>query len=177
MVFLVELEKKDKEYINLMNSDWFYNSNKQNILWVNKIINPKNKKKYNNYKSSLLTKTEIKNVYHGTTKNSFNNILQNGFINGYNKKSFYGVGSYFAKHPDFSYNNYSKDDVEQNRYLIVADICYEKIKAGSINECAIDKNICFTDYILFPGIYVIPNDDAILLKYLICFNSNLVSAI
>lgn len=177
MVFLIELNEKDGEYIKLMNSNVFFKSNKKNILWVNKIVNPKNKKSYNNYKNSLVKKTEINNIYHGSDKDSFNNILQNGFMCGYNRNSVYGRGSYFSKNPDFSYDNFSKRDYENNKYLIVVDICFTETKLGDNNYETNDKNICFVNSIFYPAVYVIPNDDAILLKYIICYNNEICSEI
>jgi hypothetical protein len=175
MVFLLGLNESEKEYQDLINSDTFFSKNKKNILWINKVVNPKNNKKYNIYKKSLTCVTEVKNVYHGSNKDSYNNILQNGFNCLYNRTSAYGKGSYFAKNPDLSYNNFSKIDYEQNKYLIVVDICFEKIKLGTQNDISNEKNLCFTNSEYLPTIYVIPNDDAICLKYLICMNEEIAN--
>jgi RNA:NAD 2'-phosphotransferase (TPT1/KptA family) len=76
MVFLLPINENEyKEVIK----DYKFNPIKKDILWINKIVNPKNKKKYEINKLLMKNYYEVKNVYHGSNRNSLNRILMDGF--------------------------------------------------------------------------------------------------
>jgi hypothetical protein len=169
MVFLINIQPESEEWNKIVNNSTFLKKNKTGILWMDKVVNPINKKKYCKTKAEMQNTQETQNLYHGSTERGFNGILENGFKSQYNTVSAFGKGSYFAKNCEYSYDDrYSRTNKKNERFIIVVDICYENMELGSSCKFLENPNNCFVNCTVFPTIYVVENDDAILLKYIIC---------
>ena len=174
MVFLININISSEEYQNILISCSWLKNNQQNILWIDKVVHPKFKKRYDSYKESLDTQTkEVYPLFHGSTENSFNHILKKGFMSCYNRVSVYGVGSYFATDASNSYKNYSNLNSEKSKYLFICRICFLEKQQGKNNEIIDNPNNVFVNNLLNPTIYSVPNDSAILIEYVVCFNESI----
>ncbi len=142
------------------------------ILYIDKIINEKLEYKFRLYLNELRNKREedeisIKRVFHGTKATNINSISNNGFKSSLNARSAYGKGSYFSTRANYS-KDYSDNDLDDISYLFVCDIIVGK--RGYLSK---DKGIDIgVDNINNPTIYVCPNDNSCIPRFIVGFYKN-----
>ena len=154
------------------------------ISYVLRIENPDCSNKYQaKLESSHLYKTtEEKYLFHGTNSDYVVPILQNGFKAELNRNSAYGRGTYLAKTAAYS-KSYSQvspylyrtsnrnSQIQMDTpitYMFVCSALLGKVgKFGS--DQPIDSSIADSgvDNFCNPEIYVIPDDDRVLPRYLV----------
>ena len=96
---------------------------------------------YNTYKKNLCKrdgKDSERIVFHGTTKETVNKIMTQGFNRSFCGKNatVYGNGVYFATNIDYSLQTqYSKPDQDNYQYIIITKICFvQNFNRGTFNQ-------------------------------------------
>lgn len=93
----------------------------------------------------------IKEMFHGTKAQYVESIIVQGLKASYNRTSAYGKGTYFSPHVKFSLNGYTNKGLDEMSYVFVCDVI--------VNDTKGNKST----------IYVCPNDNSFLIKYLVKF--------
>ena len=114
------------------------------------VLSNYNKLKHNN-------ENETFPLFHGTTDNCINGIVENGFKSDLNIRSAFGKGTYVSPNLNVSLNGYT--NVSQQKgfklsFVFVNSVLTNFIKKGS------------------NSIYVVNCDSAILPKYIVSFHKN-----
>jgi len=115
-----------------------------------KVVNPEDK--LINFKQFSVGNTIESNVFHGTKQRLVDSILKYGFLIELNKASSKGVGTYFSKNCNKS-SGYIDSGRNSIKCMFVCDVVLE-----------VGTTIVNNGEEIF-----IKNDDAILIKYLICY--------
>lgn len=114
---------------------------------------------------------EILELYHGTSEESMNNIIKNGFEKKYNRVAAWGKGTYFSPLATMS-AQYSKPKVDEISYMFICDVIYGKYKVGSQNIEKTDDIDNYVNSLKDPSIICCPLDDMAVPRYMIAFHRN-----
>jgi hypothetical protein len=124
-------------------------------LEVKKIFNQELENKFNKRKTE--TNAETIQLFHGTKNNCINSICRYGFKNSLNITSAFGHGTYFASiasySADYMTSKNSYDD--EITYMFLCDVLLTTETKNATNI-----------------IYVVPNDDDCIPRYIISFHKN-----
>ena len=118
----------------------------------------------------------ITQLFHGTSTEAVDDILENGFLKEKNMSS-YGKGTYFSNDASYSikYSNpkSSKNQRESHNliFIIIADVI---ISDKSYSHTIIKElPSFFVNDIDNPKIYCVPHDKRAIPRYVVCFCSNI----
>lgn len=145
------------------------------ILWIEEIHNEYLENEYNKQKDTITTLRsteckEILNVYHGTNEQSSAQIIQHGFDPSYNKRSAYGLGSYFAKNASYS-KDYAPPASNEVSFMFICKILLgNQGKYGSGK--AIDTTVHDSSTDAGQTIFVTPYKYGAIPQYLVAFHKN-----
>lgn len=121
------------------------------ICWIEKINNPTLEQLYSKHKSLSHSTIELQ-LFHGTNEENITPIIENGFDPTKNKRSLYGKGTYFAHEAKYSMDYVSgRDDI---LFMFLCDVLIDA------------KTIIVSSH----KIYVSPNKDASIPRYVIAFH-------
>ena len=145
------------------------------VLYIEEIIHLDLEAKYNERKEKILeARGEVKELelFHGTSYKTIDSIIQTGFNPSRNKRSAYGVGTYFATHSAMS-KLYTDMDAYGISYLFLTKVLIGNCCVGR-NSLVIDTKHYdnAVDNLHKPSMYVTPYEDGALPKYLIAFHKN-----
>lgn len=145
------------------------------ILWIEEIHNEYLENEYNKQKEAITSLRgtecmELTNVYHGTNEQSSAQIIQHGFDPSYNKRSAYGLGSYFAKNASYS-KDYAPPASNEVSFMFICKILLgNQGKYGSGRPIDIKIHDSSTDGI--QNIFVTPYKYGAIPQYLVAFHKN-----
>ena len=115
-----------------------------------KVVNPEDK--ISNFKQFSEGNQIEFEVFHGTKQKYVKSVLKYGFLLELNKASSKGIGTYFSKNISKSHT-YTDYGTSIGKFMFLCDIVIEP-----------------TTNIINGGVeIIINNDDAILIRYLICY--------
>jgi hypothetical protein len=148
------------------------------ILFIDKITNNELDERFQNRYLTILEKRMIKDepveileLYHGTSEESMNNIIKNGFNKKYNKVSAWGKGTYFSPLATMS-ASYSKPKDDEVSYMFMCDVIFGKNQIGSRNKELTDDIDNYVNSLTNSSIICCPLDDMAIPRYVIAFHRN-----
>ena len=148
------------------------------IVWIEENENKDLLHKYEAYKSSFSEPNE-KRLFHGTSKENIDSILQNGFNPECNTTSAHGRGTYFSRRAVYS-KDYSLKHENRFRkktsnsegniaYMFVCDVVTGKTTIGSQGTILPKGFDSFTDSISRPDMYIVNKLEACYPRYICAF--------
>ncbi len=146
------------------------------VLWIDKIENDFLEERFQaRYESILMNRgdAEIKQLYHGTSEDCMNNIIQTGFEAKYNKVGAFGKGTYFSPLATMS-ASYSKPKMDEISYMFMCDVIIGVCKLGSSGKLKTDDMDNYVNANKNPSIICCPLDDMAIPRYIIAFHRNAV---
>lgn len=149
------------------------------VLFVDQVKHEKLEEAFLQLKANRAPFVTERLLFHGTTQQAAESIIENGFDPEYNTASAYGKGTYFATHASYS-KQYARANKYDINYMFVsrvivgtgARLCNGRLCANAkLNVLKYDN---FVDNIENPKIYVTPFRDGALPLYLVGFHANAV---
>ncbi|MHB1909885.1 MAG: poly(ADP-ribose) polymerase family protein [Nitrososphaerales archaeon] len=145
------------------------------ILFIKEIVNPELERRFLERKEMILAQrgqVQERLLFHGTKEQNINLIAAGGFQAGKNKVSAYGMGTYFAKHANYSIN-YAQPGKDEVSYMFLCRVAIGACAIGYPNQ-ELDTNIIdnTVDSSRNPTIFVTPYDSGALPKFIIGFYRN-----
>jgi hypothetical protein len=151
------------------------------IIGVNGIIDKHREELFqSNYEKECKDKKNVKiiNLFHGTSENSLDSIMENGFIKNKNVISAYGVGTYFSNSALVAsqYANSRASETQKKSHdiiymfiseVIISDMIVFQKGLGEINP----EPSCYVNSSHDPLIYCIPRNGFAIPKYLVSYKS------
>lgn len=146
------------------------------VIWIEQNENKELLQKYTAYKDTFSEPNE-KRLFHGTSRENINNILENGFDPSRVKVCAYGRGIYFSTRAVYS-KDYSLKGMSRKKgktgeddivYMFVCDVVTGKTTQG-IGGAILPKEFdSFTDNINKPDMYIVNKSQACYPKHVVAF--------
>lgn len=138
------------------------------VCWIEKINNPLLLANYLVKKEQMSYPNEIKNLFHGTKQHLINIISTHGFDVQKNKTSAYGIGTYLSTMASYCHKSHISNDPMV--YMFVCDVLAGRVCRGYSNSTIDTNNYdSATDNPKNPTMYIIPDNNTILPKYVVAF--------
>ena len=147
------------------------------ILWIDAIQNDLLEKNFDQQKQAIISKrgdeeVKIMSLFHGTSENAINSIVDTGFDPTYNRTSAYGKGTYFAISANYS-KDYAKPKQNEISFMMICDVIVGKCVQGTCNmEIDTNKYDNSVNNMKTPSIYVTPYANGAIPRYVIAFHRN-----
>jgi len=142
------------------------------VLFIDEVVNPELLSSYNSRKKSIKNATE-RSMFHGTSAEAVDLILQNGFDPTLNKVSAFGKGTYFAQNASYSFSYMKTSDMDDISYMILANVligrCTRASSGQDIDTTRFDNSV---DSQTDTNICVTPYTDGAYPQYVIAFYKN-----
>lgn len=153
------------------------------ITWIEQVENKELLERYNAYKNTFSEPNE-KRLFHGTSKENINNILENGFDPSRNRACAYGLGTYFSTRAVYSKdyslmkNGYARNTRKKQSqrnlendiiYMFVCDVITGKTTQGRSGAILPKEFDSFTDNVNKPDMYIVNRVEACYPHYVVAF--------
>lgn len=146
------------------------------ICWIDQLNNPTLEQHYQQQRHHIHTtrgSVQEMSLYHGTSKESADIIIDEGFDPLVNKNSAYGKGTYFAKQASYS-KNYAPPSINDDiSFMLICDVLVGTVNlygSGEPIDTQLDDNS--VDHLQYPSIYVTPYRYGAIPRYLVAFYRN-----
>jgi hypothetical protein len=145
------------------------------VVWIEDVQNDELEQEYEKKKQEIITQRvtcDEKMLFHGTNEASIQNILQNGFDPTYNRRSAYGVGSYFATNAVYS-KEYAPPSRDEISFMFIASVLVGIPAVYHTNQpIHTSRHDNSVDNIQKPNIYVTPYRYGAVPRRIIAFYRN-----
>uniref|UniRef100_A0A3P9DLH6 Poly [ADP-ribose] polymerase n=1 Tax=Maylandia zebra TaxID=106582 RepID=A0A3P9DLH6_9CICH len=181
---VVALEPSSSEYLKVKAA--FTQTVQKNILKIERLQNVHLRQSYEVQKKKLSEKNRQEGgarerlLYHGTSQDSCESIIRNGFNRSFSGKhaTLFGQGTYFAVNGSYSANpGYSMPAADGSQRVFVARVLTGVYTQGNSSmkvppprsNQPDDRYDCLVDQIANPSMFIIFNDNQAYPDYLITF--------
>lgn len=144
------------------------------IMFIEKVENHRYEERYETLKASMENPDE-RILFHGTTERSAYSIAEEGYRLTMNRRSAFGVGTYFAAEAMYSkdYADINKKEEFELSFLIVNKVLTGKKSKGTngskINLESADSQV---DSVTNPRLFSIPREYQAIPLYIVAFHKN-----
>lgn len=144
------------------------------IMFIEKIENHRYEEKYETLKASMENPDE-RILFHGTTERSAYAIAEDGYRISMNKRSQYGVGTYFAGAALYSkdYADIHKNDEFELSFMLVNKVLTGRKVQGRVgSKINLESADSQVDSVTSPRLFSIPREYQAIPLYLVAFHKN-----
>lgn len=144
------------------------------IMFIEKVENHRYEERYATLKASMENPDE-RILFHGTTERSAYAIAEEGYRLNMNRRSAFGVGTYFAGEALYSkdYADINKKDEFELSFMIVNKVLTgKKVKGTNGSKINLESADSQVDSVTSPRLFSIPREYQAIPLYIVAFHKN-----
>ena len=144
------------------------------IMFIEKVEDHRYEEKYQKLKASMKDPDE-RTLFHGSTESAVYSIVEEGYRVHMNRRSAFGIGTYFAKEAKYSkeYSDVKKTGGFELSFMIVNKVLTgRKVQGRSESKINLESADSQVDSVANPSLFSIPREYQAIPLYVVAFHKN-----